>query len=81
MATQEQMIGNNVLHELRFEILPSHDQDGNPIFGGPQIFKATAETVEFVQSLVNEGKRLVLESEGHIRFESDLDDEPPHLPK
>jgi hypothetical protein len=81
MATQEQMIGNSILDELKFELIPAQDADGNLIFGGPQTFKATSGTIEFVRSLVDEGKRLVLEDQGQILFEDDLEDGPPSSPK
>lgn len=75
------MIGNSILGELKFELIPAQDADGNLIFGGPQTFKATSETIEFVRSLVDEGKRLILEDEGQIRFEDDPDSDPPNLPR
>lgn len=81
MSTQQQMIGNSLLQELKFEFIPTQDADGNMICGGPQTYKATAETVVLIQSLLDEGTRLILVDDGSVRFESDLDDEPPSQPR
>lgn len=81
MATQEQMIGSRLLDELKFEFVPAQDADGNLICGGPQTFKATPETVVYIQALVDEGMWLILQDDGHIQFEHILDGDPLHRPR
>lgn len=62
MATQVQSEISGVLNELKFESL------GGEMPGAPGRFQATAETVRFVQSLVDQGKVVEVDSAGELSF-------------
>lgn len=81
MATQVQMIGNEILSTLKFEILPAKTPDGEIIYGGDQKFKATKESVEFVKQLLDDDQTLILNSEGKFLLDDVGETGAPDLPR
>ena len=63
MSTQVQAEVSGALDELKFE------NRGADMPGAPQKFGVTTETVEFVQSLLDESKQVVVDGSGSLTFE------------
>jgi hypothetical protein len=60
MSTQTQSTVGDALEALHFELQPASTT------GGPQEFKPTDRTVEFVNSLLNDEKSLSVDSRGSV---------------
>lgn len=63
MSTQIQSEVSAVLSDLKFE------SRGAEMPGAPHKFEATQATVDFVQSLMDGGKMVVVDSGGTLSFE------------
>jgi hypothetical protein len=63
MAMHIQVAVSDALQELKFEARPPE------LTGGPQKLKPTEEVAKFIQSLVEDGKTVVVASNGTVRFE------------
>lgn len=63
MSTQVQADVSGALSELKFE------SRGAEMPGAPHKFAASQATLDFVQSLVDEGKQVVVHSSGELTFE------------
>ena len=64
MATQVQSQISEVLAELKFQNL------GADMPGAPNRFQATADTLQFMHSLLDESKVIEVDSQGGISFVS-----------
>lgn len=63
MSTMVQAEVSGVLRDLKFE------SRGAEMPGAPHKFAATQATLDFVQSLVDDGKQLAVDSSGQVSVE------------
>lgn len=62
-ATELQYTVGQAMETLHMDFVP------NGVVGGPQRFRVTTKTVELLLRAVKEGKDIIVDSDGSIRFE------------
>jgi hypothetical protein len=67
MATEIQVKVSDALQKLKLELEPPD------VIGGPRRLRATDEAVEFIQSLIDDGKIVVVDFQGNVTFAEDED--------
>lgn len=60
--TQHQAVATAALSELKLKMLPAEEG----LVGGPTTYEVTDETIEYLESLKEDGKKIVVESSGKV---------------